>query len=204
MLIEHEGKRPRVHETAWIAPTAVVSGDVVVGPDTRVLFGAVLSSEGGAVRVGEQCVVMENAVLRGTPGHPLEIGDRTLVGPHSHLSGCFVEDEVFLATGSSVFNGARIGRGAMVRINGTVHVKTHLPPEAIVPIGWVAVGDPVAILPPQDEEKIWERLEPLDFPREVFNTARSPDLMARVMASYTRGLGRHANDRVIDPPQAAP
>lgn len=65
MLIEHEGKRPSVEESAYVAPTAVVCGEVTVGPDSRILFGAVLTTEGGRVEVGERCIVMENAVLRG-------------------------------------------------------------------------------------------------------------------------------------------
>ncbi len=135
MLIEHAGKCPRIHQSAWVAPTATISGDIEIGPETRVLFGAVLTAEGGPIRVGSRCVIMENAVLRGTPKHPLSIGGRVLVGPRAYLSGCTVGDEAFLATGTTIFNGARIGRRTEVRINGTVHLKTILPDEALVPIG---------------------------------------------------------------------
>lgn len=144
MLIEHAGKSPRIHPSAWVAPNATVVGAVEIGPDSRVLFGAVLTAEGGPVRVGDQCVVMENAVLRGTARHPLTVGDRVLIGPRAYLSGCTVDDEVFLATGSTVFNGAHLGYRAEVRVNGTVHLKTVLGEGAVVPIGWVAVGDPAA------------------------------------------------------------
>jgi carbonic anhydrase/acetyltransferase-like protein (isoleucine patch superfamily) len=69
MLIEHNGKRPSVAETAYVAPTAVVSGDVTIGEGARVLFGAVLSAEGdGSVEVGRDCIVMEQAVVRGRRG----------------------------------------------------------------------------------------------------------------------------------------
>ena len=145
MLFEHDGHRPNVHPTASIAPTAVVSGNVVIGPNTRVLHGAVISAEGGEVRLGTQCVVMETAVLRGTKTHPLTIASNVLIGPRSYLTGCHVEDNVFLATGSTVFNGARLGEGSVVRINGLVHLRTELPPDSTVPIGWVAVGRPASI-----------------------------------------------------------
>ncbi len=199
MLVEHDGKSPRIHESAWVAPNAVVSGDVEIGSDTRVLFGAVLTADGGAVRVGSRCVIMENAVLRGTRKHPLVIGHRVLVGPRSYLSGCEVGDEAFLATGSTVFNGARIGRRAEVRVNGTVHLKTVLPDEALVPIGWVAVGDPASIVPPDRHDEIWAIQEPLDFPQEIFGVERSSDMMTEIMARYTRSLASHAEDRIIDP-----
>ena len=199
MLIEHAGKSPSIHESAWVAPGAIVSGDVEIGPESRILFGAVLTADGGPVRVGTHCVIMENAVLRGTLKHPLSIGTRVLVGPRAYLSGCTVNDETFLATGSTVFNGAVLGQRTEVQVNGTVHLKTVLPAGALVPIGWIAVGDPAAILPPDRHEEIWSIQEQLDFPKEVFGVDRSPDMMAEIMARYTAGLARHTDDRIIDP-----
>jgi carbonic anhydrase/acetyltransferase-like protein (isoleucine patch superfamily) len=163
-----------------------------------VLYGAVLTADGGPIRVGAQCVVMENAVLRGTKDHPVEMGDRVLVGPRAYLSGCTIGNEVFLATGSTVLNGARLGEGAEVRVNGTVHIATVLADQAMVPIGWIAVGDPATVLPPDRHDEIWAVQEPLDFPQVVFGVNRSPHAMAEIMGRYTRGLGRHSTDRIID------
>ena len=106
MLIEHAGAAPRVHPSAYVAPTAVLCGDVEVGADCRILFGAVLTAEDGPVRLGERCIVMENAVLRGRAGHPVRIGDRVLIGPHAHVNGAEVGDEAFIATGASLFPGS--------------------------------------------------------------------------------------------------
>lgn len=201
MLFEHQGERPDVDPSATVAPTAVLSGDVRVGPECRVLHGAVLTSEGGPVVLGRRCIVMENAVLRGTGKHPLGIGDDVLVGPRAYLTGCTVEDEVFLATGSTVFNGARLGTRSEVRINGTVHLLTELPPDTTVPIGWVAVGDPPGILPPGQHDEIWARQEPLNFPREVFGLERpgpGESRMPRLAEKYTRYLARHDEDEQIE------
>lgn len=201
MLIEHLGRRPRIHESAYIAPAAVLCGDVTIGAHSRVLFGAVISAEGGAVSLGQYCIVMENAVLRGTPRHPLALGDHVLVGPRAYLSGCTVEDAVFLATGSTVFNGARLGARAEVRINGVVHLKTVLPADAVVPIGWVAVGDPAQILPPDNHEGIWAIQEPLNFPGEVFGLERpgpGETIMPEMTRRYARALGRHGGDRILE------
>jgi carbonic anhydrase/acetyltransferase-like protein (isoleucine patch superfamily) len=201
MLIEHGGHSPTVHPDAWVAPTAVLCGDVAVGAGSRILFGAVLVAEGGPVRVGARCVIMENAVIRGSAGHRVTIGDHVLIGPRAYLTGCTVEDRVLLATGAIVFNGAVIGRGAEVRINGVVHLKTRLPREATVPIGWVAVGDPAEILPPSEHDRIWGIQRPLDFPREVFGLDRGNDpaaLAEAVTERYTRSLGRHWDDRILD------
>jgi carbonic anhydrase/acetyltransferase-like protein (isoleucine patch superfamily) len=74
-LLEHQGKRPRVDESAYIAPTANICGDVTIGENGRILFGAVIVAEGGPVEIGAECIVMENAVIRGTRRHPVRIGD---------------------------------------------------------------------------------------------------------------------------------
>jgi acetyltransferase-like isoleucine patch superfamily enzyme len=112
MLIEHEGRRPQVADSAYVAPNAVLCGDVRVGADSRILFGAVLTAQTGTIEVGERCIVMENALLRGRESHPAAIGDHVLVGPHAHVNGACIEREVFLATGVSVFPGARIESGS--------------------------------------------------------------------------------------------
>ena len=129
MFLEHRGERPKVHDGAYVAPNATLCGDVTVGENARVMFGAVLTAEGGPVDVGANCVVMENAVVRGTGKHPAAVGDNVVVGPRAHLVGCRVGDNAFLATGATVFNGASIGAGAEVRVNGTVHLRTSLPPR---------------------------------------------------------------------------
>ena len=165
MRLAHQGRTPRIDPSAYVAPTATVCGDVTIGRESRVLFGAVLTAEGGPVELGERCIVMENAVIRGTARHPTRLGDSVLVGPRAYLSGCTVDDNVFLAAGSTVFNGAYVGARAEVGINGVVHLRTRLPADRVVPIGWVAVGDPAVILPPDQHERIWALQEPLDFPR---------------------------------------
>jgi carbonic anhydrase/acetyltransferase-like protein (isoleucine patch superfamily) len=200
VLLEHRGAAPEVHPTAYIAPTAVLCGDVHVGPHCRVLFGAIISAEGGPVHLGEQCVVMENAVLRGTPRDPLRLGNHVLAGPHSYLTGCTVEDSVFLATGSTVFNGARIGTRSEIRVNAVVHLRTHLPPDTTVPIGWIAVGDPAQLFPPDQHEHLWKVQRELDFPGYVFGLARAAEgetTMPELTRRYSRALGQHNNDRTI-------
>ncbi|MFG3137651.1 gamma carbonic anhydrase family protein [Streptomyces sp. NPDC048211] len=198
MIINHQGASPTVHPSAYVAPTATLCGDVRVGPGCRVLFGAVLTAEGGPVELGANSIVMENAVLRGTRRDPLTLGRQVLVGPGSYLTGCTVEDEVFLATGSRVFNGARIGTRSEVRINAVVHLRTVLAADAMVPIGWVAVGDPARILPPDQHEAIWATQKELDFPGYVFGLERPTEgqsLMPALTERFGRALDRHHADR---------
>ncbi|WP_345803203.1 gamma carbonic anhydrase family protein [Microbacterium sp. AZCO] len=198
MQFEHLGVRPRIHSEAVIAPTAVISGDVTIGPDCQVLHGAVITAEGGPITLGENVIVMENALIRATVANSVHIGDHVLVGPMASVSGATIAEEVFLATGTRIFNGAKIGARSEVRINAVVHLRTVLPAETVVPIGWVAVGDPAQILSPDRHEEIWAAQRELDFPGYVFGLDReTPDLMVQLTERYGRGLARHANDTQI-------
>ena len=198
MRFEHLGAQPRIHPDAVVAATAVIRGDVEIGADCQVLHGAVITAEGGAITLGANVIVMENALIRATATNPVHIADHVLVGPMASVSGAVIEEEVFLATGSRVFNGARIGARSEVRINAVVHLRTTLPAESTVPIGWVAVGDPVQILPPDRHEEIWAAQRELDFPGYVFGLDReTPDLMVQLTERYGRSLARHAGDRPL-------
>jgi len=193
----HRGSAPAIDPAAWIAPTSVLCGDVRIGPGTAICHGAILDAGDGTIEIGRGCVVMENAVLKAARRAPLRIGNNVLVGPRAYLTGCTIEDEVFLASGSSVFNLASVGRGAEVRINGVVHIRTRLAADATVPIGWVAVGDPAEILPPDQHGRIWAIQKPLDFPRVVFGLARpapGETLMPELTRRYSAALRRHAAD----------
>ncbi len=197
MRVSHRGGTPAVDPTAYVAPNVVLSGDVTVGPDCRVLYGAVLTAEGGPVTLGHGCIVMEGAVLRGTPGSPLSLGDHVLVGPHAYLSGCEVQDRAYIARGVTVLNGARIEADTELRINAVVHVNTRIPQGSTVPISWVAVGDPATWYPPDRHDEIWALQRPLDFPRTVFRIDRDTEGMSDIVRKYADGLGRHADDEVL-------
>jgi gamma-carbonic anhydrase len=198
MLVEHRGRVPVVDSTAYVAPTAVLCGDVRVGPDAHVLFGAVLTAEDGRVEIGARCVVMENALLRGRAAHPVRLGDDVLVGPHAHINGAVVGDGCFLATGCALFPGSRLGRGVEVRINGVVHANTALEDDALVPIGWVAVGAPARVLPPGEHEEIWKVQAGLDFPGTVYGVSREASARER-MERQAGWFAAHRDDRVTPP-----
>ncbi len=190
MKFEVNGKAPRVAASAIIAPTAVLSGDVTIGPGAHVSFGAVLVGEEAPVTIGTDTIVRENVVIRSSRGHPVHIGNHALIGARTALYGCAVEDQVFLATGVTVFHGAHIESGSEVRINGVVHVNTRLAAGATVPIGWVAVGDPATILPPDEHDQIWRIQQELDFPGTVYGVNRSSDGTIDMREVTKRGVER--------------
>jgi carbonic anhydrase/acetyltransferase-like protein (isoleucine patch superfamily) len=157
----------------------------------------VLTAEDGEIRVGARSVVMENALVRGRARHPSILGADVLVGPQAHLNGVRVGDGCFLATGAALFPGCVVGAGAEVRVHGVVHVNTVLAPGAIVPIGWVAVGDPARIFPPGQHEQIWAIQESLDFPGTVYGVARGTAAGER-MSRQTAWFASHLDDRLLD------
>jgi carbonic anhydrase/acetyltransferase-like protein (isoleucine patch superfamily) len=184
---------PSVHPEAYVAPTAVLSGEVRIGRGSCIMHGAVVAAEGGPVEIGANCVIMENAVLRGTLQNSLIIGDHVLAGPHSHLTGCGIADEVFIATGARVFTGA----------GGTVHIGCVVPPLARIPIGWVAVGEPARIYPPDDAEAIRAGIAEVGggFLPFVFGIEEAADRREQMQAAlqrYTTAIARrHHQDEVI-------
>jgi carbonic anhydrase/acetyltransferase-like protein (isoleucine patch superfamily) len=175
---------------AWVSPSAVVRGDVTIGPGSRILDLVVLHGELGPVTIGADVLVMEHAVLRGRADHPLRIGDAVLVGPHAHLNGTVVEDEVFVATGVSMFPGSRAGAGSELRIRSTLHVNSRLEPGTTVPIGWVAAGDPARLFSPERHDDLWEVQQELDFPGTVYGVERGTsmrEIMRRQSAVFGPG-----------------
>lgn len=192
MLVEHRGLTPTVHPDAWVAPTAAVIGAVTIAAGARILHGAVVSAEDGTVTIGVDTVVMENALIRARAGHPVSIGDAVMIGPHTHVNGAEIGDGAFIATGASLFPGSSVGAGAEVRINAVVQVNTRLEAGAVVPIGWIAVGD--AVLSPDRHDEIWAIQKGLDFPGTVYGVVRDVT-MAELMRRQSEFYGAHRDDR---------
>ena len=126
----------------------------------------------------------------------MQLGDDVLVGPHAHVNGSVVGSGSFLATGVALFPGSRLGRDVEVRINGVVHVNSVLADGAMVPIGWVAVGNPARVIAPWDHDEIWRIQEALDFPGTVYGLPRDAPARER-MERQSDWFAAHRDDRVL-------
>jgi carbonic anhydrase/acetyltransferase-like protein (isoleucine patch superfamily) len=204
MIVEHAGHRPQIDPSAWVAPTAVISGAVTLGPGSCVLHGAVLTASGRAeIVVGSECVIMEQAVLRAAARFSLRIGDYSLVGPHAYATGCTVGACCFVATGATVFNGATLGDGCTVALAGKVHVDTDLPAGTFVPMGYIAFGRPGQLYSPDRAPEVHDQLNQLGFMRYVFGVEQAgktrQDVMTEALSRYSRALRQSADDRVVAP-----
>ena len=194
MILSHLGVSPTIDPSAYIAPNAMVCGNVTIGANCRIMFGAQIIAEGGAITIGDECVVMENAVLRSLDKHPLSIANNCLIGPHAHVVGSTIEEGVFIATSAAVMHASHIGANSEIRINGTVHIKSHLKPNSMVPIGWVAVGNPAEILPTEEHECIWRIQKPLNFPMSVYELDQEEATTKRVTEKLCAKLSSYKDD----------
>jgi carbonic anhydrase/acetyltransferase-like protein (isoleucine patch superfamily) len=200
MIIKYSEKSPEIHSTAFVAPNAAICGDVKIGKDTCISYGAQIIAEEGRIVIGNNCIILENAVIRSSNKHSVSIGNNTLIGPHAHIAGCSLGESVFVATGASILFGAKIGARSEVRINGVVHIRTFLPPETVVPINWIAVGNPAQIFPPSKHEQIWKIQKALDFPKFVYGYDRpgkGETIMPEITKRYSSIFRKHNDDEVI-------
>ena len=193
MIIEHQNKSPNIHPSAYIAPNAVICGDVTIGENVRILFGAQVIAENNPILIKNNCIILENAVVRGCKFSSVSIGENCLLGPNSHLASCTLENDVFIATCASIFHGAHLQKGTEVRINGVVHAKSVLSESTIVPINWIAVGNPAQVFPPNEHSSIWKQQQKMEFNQSVYGANE----MFQICDTMSRRLGTHQNDQII-------
>jgi carbonic anhydrase/acetyltransferase-like protein (isoleucine patch superfamily) len=200
VIVSSGTKKPKIHSSAYVAPTATISGDVTIGADCAVLHGAVIASEGAPVTIGKETVVMENAVLKASGGKALQwalsIGDRCIVGPQAYVVGATVGNGCFVASGTKIFNGAVLEDGSGVALGAIVHVNSRVGKGTSVPMQHVAFGNPATIYPPDKAPEIHAKMH---FYEDVFNLEAGDDVRARAAQTYAKFLRKaHAQDKVLD------
>ncbi len=136
MLIEINGKRPVVAPDAFVAPDAVLIGDVTVESRASVWWGAVIRADWNSIRVGARSSVQDNCVVHCTVMSAADIGADVTVGHAAVLHGCTVKDGALIGINSTVLDGAVIGEGAVVSAGSVVTPMTEVEP------GWLVGGVP--------------------------------------------------------------
>ncbi|MGQ1798146.1 gamma carbonic anhydrase family protein [Kocuria oceani] len=132
LVLPHSGHTPRIAASAFVAPTATVVGDVELGPDSGVFYGATVRGDRSPVRLGAGSNLQDNVVVHSDPGHPCTIGAGVSVGHGAVVHGCTVEDEVLVGMNATVLNGAVIGSGSLVAAGAVVLEGTVVPPGSLV------------------------------------------------------------------------
>src|SRR5918998_6435617 len=123
-LYSFEGRAPVVHESAFVAPTASIVGDVVIEEGASVWYGAVIRGDYSQVIVRKGANVQDGAVVHGPPGEPTEIGEGATVAHNCVVHGAVLERECLIANGAIVLDGARVGAGSLVAAGAVVTSNT--------------------------------------------------------------------------------
>ncbi|MCA9137363.1 MAG: gamma carbonic anhydrase family protein [Planctomycetales bacterium] len=122
----------QISESAFIARNATVFGDVTVGADSTVLFGAVIRGDTESIRIGSQTNIQDLSVLHADPGFPCVLGDRVTIGHGAIVHGAMIEDDVLVGMRAVVLNGAKIGAGSLVAAGAVVTAGMEVPPGSVV------------------------------------------------------------------------
>lgn len=133
------GKKPNIHENAFIAPNAVIIGDVTIGEGTNVWFGAILRADWGSIKIGKNTSIQENVTIHIELGSEAVIGDSCILGHHVMIHGpTVIEDGCLIGIGSNVINNTKIGEGSLIGA-GAVVTNAEIPPRSL------AVGIPCKV-----------------------------------------------------------
>src|SRR5437764_2463039 len=139
MEFELAGRRPRVHPDAYIAPTAVLIGDVEIEAGASVWFGAVLRGDEAAIRVGEGANIHDNAVIHCAENLPTVIERNASVGHSAQLEGCVVEQGALVGMGATMLQRSRLGAGSMLAAGAVLQEGSE------IPAGHMAAGVPATV-----------------------------------------------------------
>src|SRR5438128_12513156 len=139
-LYQLGSKKPRVHPTAMVAPNASIIGDVVVGSRTSIWPGAVLRGDYGRMRVGANCSIQDNVLVRYSSKNAGVIGNGVTVAHSAIVHACRIGDECLIGAGAIIFDGARIGTHSIIGVGTVVLEGRTIPPRS------VAVGAPAKVI----------------------------------------------------------
>jgi carbonic anhydrase/acetyltransferase-like protein (isoleucine patch superfamily) len=139
-IYEFDGVSPEIPESAWVAGSAEVMGDVALGDEVSIWFGVVVRGDNAPIRIGAQTNIQDLSVLHSDLGIPLTIGEGVTVGHKAMLHGCTVGDHSLIGIGAVVLNGARIGKGCLVGAGALVTEGSEFPDGSVI------IGTPAKVV----------------------------------------------------------
>ncbi len=135
-----------IHPTAFIAPGAVVIGDVTLGRDSSIWYNTVVRGDMAPIAIGEQTNIQDLSMVHVDEDLPCHIGSRVGVGHRAILHGCTVEDDCLIGMGAILLNHVRVGTGSVIGAGTLLPEGMEVPPDSVV------LGVPAKIVRPVDEE----------------------------------------------------
>jgi gamma-carbonic anhydrase len=153
------GKSPELHSTVFAVDGSVVIGDVVIGEESSLWFGAVVRGDVNAIRIGARTNIQDHSIIHVTHGkHGTTVGDDVTLGHRVTLHGCAIRDRCLIGIGAIVMDGAVVSEDSMVGAGALV------PPGMLIPPGSLAIGAPAKVRRPlTDEERDWLKQSALNY-----------------------------------------
>jgi carbonic anhydrase/acetyltransferase-like protein (isoleucine patch superfamily) len=171
MIIQHQGKNPRIGENVYIAPTAIIIGDVELRDGASVWYGAVLRGDEAPIHVGKNTNIQDNCTVHTDLDKPVVIGDNVTIGHNAIVHGCTVENLCLIGIGAVVLNDARIKTGTVVAAGSVVRERQTVGPNQLV------AGSPAVVK------------------RELSPDIR--EMLQEPVRSYQRLSQAHKNNRIL-------
>jgi carbonic anhydrase/acetyltransferase-like protein (isoleucine patch superfamily) len=139
-IYELDRVAPRVAASAWVADSAQIMGNVELGEDASIWFGAVVRGDTEVIRIGDRSNIQDGSVLHADIGKPLTIGNDVTVGHKVMLHGCTIGDGSLIGIGAVVLNGAKIGKGCIVGAGSLVTEGKEFPDGSMI------IGSPAKVV----------------------------------------------------------
>ncbi len=146
MIRDYRGILPQISESAFVAETAAVIGDVTIGEHANIWYGAVLRGDEGPLRIGNRTNIQDNATVHTNHEYQVIIGEDVTVGHNAIVHGCTVGDGTMIGMGAVVLNGAVIGKGCLIAAGALIKERE------VIPDGSLCVGVPAKIIRTLNEE----------------------------------------------------
>jgi carbonic anhydrase/acetyltransferase-like protein (isoleucine patch superfamily) len=139
-IAERLRQGPRIHPSVWLAPNATVVGDVTIGEESSVWYGAVLRGDINRIIIGSRSNIQDNAVVHLDAAYPTMVGELVTVGHSAIVHACQIDDEVLVGMGAIILDGAEIGSRSIIGANALVTLGMKIPAGSLV------LGSPAKIV----------------------------------------------------------
>lgn len=149
MIRPFQNTQPKIHETAFVAETAVIIGDVEIGAESSVWYGSIIRGDVNYIRIGARTNIQDGSIIHVTSKtHPTVLADEVTLGHRVTLHGCYIETGSLIGIGAIVLDGARIGANSLVAAGSLVTPNTIIPPNSLV------MGSPAKVKRELTEEEL--------------------------------------------------
>lgn len=146
LILSYRGKTPRIHDDAWIAPGAIIIGDVTIGKDSSVFYGCVLRGDVNSITIGERTNIQDNSVIHVDGDAPTVLGDDVTVGHMALVHGTTVENGCLIGMKSSLLSHSTIGESSLIAAGAVVLENQAIPAHSL------AAGVPAKVRRELDDE----------------------------------------------------